>query len=245
MIRVIIVVDTMILFVEYAAWFIGWNYALLYQLGASAVVGNWSRFVVRFIEYVSDYKVIKSIVEAPLAWNNTSQSFYQTGQIINLPAVAITVAITVVLLSGIRPTAIVNLILVIIKIIIILIIIFASCGYVDRKNYQPFFPANQGTIKPLSLIEYLSFVFYVGSFSKFGFTGMLQACTNVFFAYVGFDCVATVAQEAKTPTAKTVPIGLISSVVISLLIFVGMSTIMVGLVNYELLNTSTPLFVAL
>jgi len=242
---VIIVVDTMILFVEYAAWFIGWNYGLLYQLAASAVVVNWSRFVVQFIEYVSDYEVVQSIVEAPLAWNNTSQSFYHTGQVINLPAVAITVAITVVLLSGIRPTAIVNLIFVIIKIIIILIIIFASCDHIDRKNYKPFFPTNQGTSKPFSFIEYLSFLFYVGSFSKFGFTGMLQACTTVFFAYIGFDSVATVAQEAKTPTAITVPIGIISSVVISLLIFIGMSTIMVGLVSYEQLNVHAPLFVAL
>ena len=74
---------------------------------------------------------------------------------------------------------------------------------------------------------------------------MLQACTTVFFAYIGFDSVATVAQEAKTPTAITVPIGIISSVVISLLIFIGMSTIMVGLVSYEQLNVHAPLFVAL
>lgn len=74
---------------------------------------------------------------------------------------------------------------------------------------------------------------------------MLQACTTVFFAYIGFDCVAAVAQEAKTPTAKTVPIGLISSVVISCLIYIGMSTVMVGLVQYNQLDLSAPLLTAL
>lgn len=134
----------MILFVEYAAWFIGWNYALLYQLGASAVVLNWSRHVVRFIEYISDYQVVDSIVEAPIAWNGTSNSFYSTGQIINLPAIAITFAVTIVLLSGIRLTGIITLVLVTIKVIIILIIIFASSKYVNRENYKPFFPSNKG-----------------------------------------------------------------------------------------------------
>ncbi|CAF4093334.1 unnamed protein product [Rotaria sordida] len=166
---------------EYLAWFIGWNSGLLYLFGMLTVAVAWSKHVILFIQIVSDYNVTNMIVEAPVAWNEDSENFYVTGQAINLPAIAITIAITILLIIGIRQTAIVNLVLVVIKIIIILIFIFACCKYVDRNNYYPFFPPNKGL------------------FSEYGVTGMLQACTYVFFAYVGFDSVSTVAQEAKSP----------------------------------------------
>ena len=129
----------MLLFVEYLAWFIGWNYALLYQLSALTVVVSWSKYVVHFISVVSNYHIVKSIVGAHWAWNETALAFYNAGQVINIPAIAITIALTLLLLSGMRPTMMVNLVLVVIKIIILLIFIFACCKYVDYKNYQPFF----------------------------------------------------------------------------------------------------------
>jgi APA family basic amino acid/polyamine antiporter len=135
----------LLFFVEYWAWFIGWNYALLYQMGALAVVVSWSKYVVRFINLVSGYNATTSIVEAPVAWDGNTLGFLATGAAINLPAIAITLAITVLLVIGIRQTAIVNLVLVVIKIIILLIFIFATCKYVNRDNYTPFFPSNQGT----------------------------------------------------------------------------------------------------
>ena len=79
-----------------------------------------------------------------------------------------------------------------------------------------------------------------GLFKEFGFTGMLQGCSYVFFAYLGFDAVSTVAQEAKEPT-RTVPIAIITSLVVSLLIYIGIVTVMVGLVPYQNLNTDNPL----
>jgi APA family basic amino acid/polyamine antiporter len=88
-------------------------------------------------------------------------------------------------------------------------------------------------------------LYLLGSFGQYGVTGMLQACTYVFFAYVGFDSVATVAQEAKTPTARSIPFATIASVIISLLIYIGISTVMVGLVSYKLLDSDNPLSVAM
>jgi APA family basic amino acid/polyamine antiporter len=134
----------LLLFIEYLAWFIGWNYALVYQLAALTVVVDWSKYVVHFINLFSNYNVTSSVVGAPIAWDETALSFYITGQAINLPAIAITIAMTLLLISGIRPTAIVNLVLVVIKIIILLIFIFACCKYVDLNNYKPFFPKNEG-----------------------------------------------------------------------------------------------------
>ncbi len=81
-----------------------------------------------------------------MAWSEELNMFYRTGQIINLPAIAITIAVTFVLVIGIRETAIVNLTFVIIKVIILLIFIFACCIHVDRNNYTPFFPPNKGIL---------------------------------------------------------------------------------------------------
>jgi amino acid transporter len=86
-------------------------------------------------------------------------------------------------------------------------------------------------------------LYFLGSFSEFGVTGMLQACTYVFFALIGFDAVTGVAQEAKDPT-RSLPIAILTSVVVSILIYVGISTVMVGLVPYILLNTDNPLSTA-
>ncbi|CAF4901336.1 unnamed protein product [Rotaria sp. Silwood1] len=207
---------------EYLAWFNGWNSILLYLFGILTVTVAWSKHVALFIDIVSDYNVTSMIAQAPVAWNEDAERFFVTGQAINLPAIAITIAITILLIIGIRPTAIVNLVLVVIKIIIILIFIFACCNYVNRRNYNPFFPPN------------------IGSFSEYGVTGMLQACTYVFFAYVGFDSVTTVAQEAKLPSGS-LPIAIIGSTIISLLLYIGICTVMVGLVPYRLLNSDSPL----
>ncbi|CAF1063738.1 unnamed protein product [Adineta steineri] len=211
---------------EYAAWFIGWNYALTYQLAACTVVVSWGKYVTHFINVVSNYNATNSLIQAPVAWDDNTQSFSVTGGVINLPAIFITIAITILLISGIYATAIVNLVLVVIKIIILLIFIFATCKYVNVDNYQPFIPSNQG------------------SFSHYGASGTAYACTYVFFAYVGFDSIATVAEEAKERT-RTLPYSTVASVLISFLIYIGVCTVMVGLVPYQLLNVDDPLSTAL
>ncbi|CAF4961975.1 unnamed protein product [Rotaria sp. Silwood1] len=211
---------------EYLAWFIGWNSAQLYLFAVLTVTVAWSKHVVLFVDIVSNYNVTSMIAQAPVAWDEEKERFVVTGQAINLPAIAITIAITILLIIRTRHMAIINLVLVIFKIIIILIFIFACCKYVDRNNYNPFFPPNKG------------------SFSEYGVTGMLQACTYVFFANVGFDSVAAVAQEAKLPS-RSLPIAIIGSTVVSLLLYIGICTVMVGLVPYKLLDSDSPLSVAI
>jgi APA family basic amino acid/polyamine antiporter len=105
------------------------------------------------INLTTDYNVTSSIVQSPIAWSEDSNEFYVTGQIINLPAIAITLAVTFVLIIGIRETAIVNLTFVIIKVIILLIFIIAGSIHIDLNNYNPFFPSNQGIVKRLINID--------------------------------------------------------------------------------------------
>jgi APA family basic amino acid/polyamine antiporter len=199
---------------------------------------------VQFISLISDYNITSALVQAPIAWSEETAELYATGKVINLPAIAITIAISFILIIGIRETVIVNLTFVIIKILILLIFIFAGCIYVDRKNYAPFFPSSGGIVIRLicDKIDKYSF-FFIDSFGQYGVTGMLHASTFVFFAYVGFESVTAVAQEAKE-RARTLPLALILSLVISILIYVGVCTVMVGLVPYKVLDTTYPLSAA-
>ncbi|CAF3347124.1 unnamed protein product [Rotaria sp. Silwood2] len=213
-------------YAEYLAWFIGWNSALLHLFSVLTAVVAWSKHVVLFMYIVSDYNATNMFVQAPVAWNEDEERFVVTGQAINLLAIGITIAITILLIIRIYQMAIVNLVLVVFKIIILIIFIFACCDYVDRNNYYSFFPPNKG------------------SFSEYGVTGMLQACTYVFFAYVGFESVSTVAQEAKLPE-RSLPIAIIGSTIISLLLYIGICTVMVGLVPYKVLDSDSPLSTAI
>ena len=135
---------------------IGWLSILLYQLGASVVVVDWSHYIVHFINLISDYNITTSLVQAPLAWSDASNMFYPTGQVINLPAIVITIVITIVLIIGIRETVILNLILVVMKVTILLIFIFACCVHVDRKNYDPFLPRNEGKTTRLIIYDIIN-----------------------------------------------------------------------------------------
>ncbi len=131
-------------FVEYLAWIIGWDLVLEYLLAAATVAVGWSGYVVNFIETISRHNATKWIVEAPVAWGEHSHVFYMTGRVINLPAVVIVIALTLLLLIGIGESAKINIVIVFIKILVVLLFIFASCGYIRRSNYSPFFPPNEG-----------------------------------------------------------------------------------------------------
>lgn len=135
---------TVSLLTEYLAWIIGWDLILEYLLAAATVAVGWSGYVVNFIEIVSKQNATRWIVSAPVAWRENNASFYVTGEVINLPAVLVVLALTALLLIGIGESAKINIVIVIIKILVVLLFIFASCGYINRKNYTPFFPPNEG-----------------------------------------------------------------------------------------------------
>ncbi|CAF0785073.1 unnamed protein product [Rotaria sordida] len=207
---------------EYLAWIIGWDLILEYLLAAATVAVGWSGYVVHFIETISKHNATRSIVQAPIAWSDDSNSFYVTGKVINLPAVVIIIALTILLVIGIGESAKVNIVIVVIKILVVLLFIFACCGYTKRSNYSPFFPPNEG------------------SFNRYGVTGMLHGATVVFFAYIGFDSVTTTAQETKNPQ-RSMPIGIIGSLSISTVLYIGVCAVMVGIVPYKTLDSPSPI----
>ncbi|MGE5397885.1 MAG: amino acid permease [Chitinophagales bacterium] len=140
------------------------------------------------------------------------------GGIINLPAVVITLVITFLLISGSRQGSLFNRIIVIIKLSVILVFLFVGATRVNPANWHPFLP--------------------------FGFTGAVKGAAIIFFAYIGFDAVATAAEEVRNPE-KNLPMGIISSLGISTILYILVALVLTGLVSYRMLNTAAPVATAL
>ena len=145
---------------------------------------------------------------------------------INLPALLIVAIISIILIRGIKQSAFANAIMVITKVTVVLVFIAVGFFYINYDNYHPYFPPNTGT------------------FGEFGWSGILRAAGVVFFAFIGFDAVSTAAQETKSPQ-KSLPIGILGSLIICTILYILFSFVMTGLVNYKDLNVAAPAALAI
>jgi APA family basic amino acid/polyamine antiporter len=146
--------------------------------------------------------------------------------LINLPAVAIVAVVSFILIRGIRESASVNNVIVVLKVTVILVFIALGWSYIVPANHTPLIPPNQG------------------EFGKFGWSGILAGAGVMFFAYIGFDAVSTAAQEAKNPR-RDLPIGIFGSLAICTVLFMLYSWVLTGVVNYKKLGVAAPLALAL
>jgi APA family basic amino acid/polyamine antiporter len=210
---------------EIVAWFVGWNLVLEYMMACSTVAVGWSRYFVAFLA-VFDLHLPDVLTNAPFAAADTGFEVHNTGAILNLPAVLIVAAAAALCYKGIKESAIVNTIIVLIKVSIVVAVIIFGAFYVTPANWLPYIPKNTGT------------------FGQFGWSGIWQASAIIFFAYIGFDGVSTVAQEAKNP-ARGMPIGILGSLGICTLLYILMSSVMTGLVPFGDLNDAAPVVAAL
>jgi APA family basic amino acid/polyamine antiporter len=207
---------------ELAAWFIGWNLVLEYIFGASLVAVGWSGYIVSFFK---DWglNIPADLSSAPFAYHG---EWIRTGAVLNFPAVFIVAIITTVLVFGIKESVRINNIIVLIKITVILLFIGFGISYINPDNYHPFIPEN------------------AGEYGKFGWSGILRASGIIFLAFVGFDAISTVAQEAKNPQ-RDMPIGILGSLVIVTVLYISVSLVLTGIVNYKLLNVPDPIAVGI
>src|SRR5450432_60804 len=211
---------------EFVAWFVGWNLILEYMMAASTVAVGWSRYFVKLLDHYGVNFIPAQLTSSPFETIGSSFQMHQTGAILNLPAIAIVGAVTALCYKGIKESAFVNMIIVMIKVSIVLAVIVFGFKYVNTANWVPYIPENTGT------------------FGQFGWTGIIQAAGIIFFAYIGFDGVSTCAQEAKNPQ-RGMPIGILGSLAICTLLYVMMSSVMTGLVPFKQLNDAAPVAVAL
>lgn len=208
---------------EFVAWIIGWDLILEYLFGASAVAVGWSGYVVSFF---ADFGIHlpATLCGSPLAYDESG--WHTTGAIINFPAVFIIAIMTTLLVIGIKESAKINNIIVLIKVVVILLFVGFGMSHIDTGNWQPFIPENTGV------------------WGEYGWSGLLAGAAVVFFAYVGFDAISTTAQETINPK-RNMPIGILGTLFVCTLLYVAVGLVLTGIVNYKELNVAAPIAVAI
>jgi APA family basic amino acid/polyamine antiporter len=198
---------------EFLAWIIGWDLVLEYAVGAATVAASWSSYLLKFLTQFGIHFPI-ALAGSPFQNLGTYPDGTPVHGIVNLPAVLIVMAMSLVLIRGIRESAAFNAVMVALKLIVVVTLIGLGWSYINPANHQPFIPPNTGT------------------FGSFGWSGVLQAAGIVFFAYIGFDAVSTAAQESRNPR-RDLPIGILGSLVICTLLYCLFAWVLTGLANYK------------
>jgi basic amino acid/polyamine antiporter, APA family len=217
---------------ELFAWIIGWDLILEYAVSAATVADGWSGYFQNLIG-VFGWKVPHALSGPVVIYDPQLGRVVTTGSFINLPAVFIIALITVVLVVGIRESARVNTALVAIKVAAVLFVIGVGAFYVNPANWRPFAPYG---LAGLNLFGHT----LLGRSDAGGQPlGMLAGAALAFFAYIGFDSVSTHAEEARKPQ-RDVPIGIIVSLVLCTLLYMGVVAVLTGMVPYSQLDVNAP-----
>jgi basic amino acid/polyamine antiporter, APA family len=210
---------------EWFAWIIGWDLILEYSVGAATVGISWSRYLVSFLDNFNIHlptQLVTSPFEVTKLADGTSIHGF-----INLPAVLIIILITSIIIFGTKGSALFNAIVVTLKIGVVLVFIALGWNYINPENYKPFIPAN------------------TGEFGHFGLSGVLRGAGVVFFVFIGFDIVATMAQETRNPK-RNMPIGILGSLIVCTILFVLFGYVMTGLAHYTAFkDNAAPVAVAI
>jgi basic amino acid/polyamine antiporter, APA family len=215
---------------EFVAWIIGWDLILEYAFGAATVAVGWSGYVVSLFRDTLNINFPLALSAPPgMEIKNAAGAVIGTG-VFNLPAALIAVAVTLLLIRGIKESASFNSIIVIIKVVVVVLFIVAGIGYVNPDNI-----GISCTVGAPGCAEFM----------PYGFSGVVTGAAVIFFAYIGFDAVSTASQEAKNPQ-RDMPIGILGSLAICTVLYILVAGIMVGLVDYKLLtNAAAPIAVAI
>ncbi|AND16203.1 amino acid permease [Rathayibacter tritici] len=209
---------------ELFAWIIGWDLILELFLGASVVAQGWSTYLSSLLEQLG--------VSLPPALAN--------GGVVDVPAILLVLVLGALMTLGIKESLRVNLVLVAIKLFIVLFVIVAGLQFVTMDNYSPFVPAAEpsqsasGLTQPL--LQFLSGI----EPATFGVGGIIAGASLVFFAYIGFDVVATTAEETRRPQ-RDLPIGIIASLIICTVLYCAVALVVTGMVPYRELDPSAAL----
>lgn len=227
-------------FGELVAWIIGWDLMIEYGVGNIAVAISWSGY---FVEFLRGFGVSLP-AWATIDFRSAMQGFHKASELVgsgtslnelnaglqhawmavqtaprflsfpiicNLPASLIVVLLTIVLVVGIKASSRFNVVIVVIKLLVLGFFVFIGAYYVKPENWHPFAPN--------------------------GFAGIRAGAAIVFFAYIGFDAVSTVAEETRNPK-RDLPIGIIGSLIICTIIYVIVAAVFTGIIPYSLLKTS-------
>ena len=209
---------------EGIAWIIGWSLVLEWLFSASVVAISWSGYASAALKGLG-FPLPAVLRHSPFAVS-ASGHWALSGAWLDLPAVLVVVACTALALAGTRTSAAVNTAIVAAKVIALVMIIVIGARYVHPGNWRPFIPRN------------------TDGFGRFGWSGVARGAGTLFFAYIGFDGVSTLAEEARNPQ-RTLPWSLFASLLICTVLYVSVSIVVTGLASYRSLGVSDPLYFAL
>jgi APA family basic amino acid/polyamine antiporter len=206
---------------ELVAWIIGWDLVLEFALGAAVVARGWSGY-------------LQNLFGLP-TW------VAGEGATVNLAAIAIVLLLGAVATVGIRQSARVTNVLVIVKVAVCVFVIVAGAFFVRAQNWVPFVPPPEpvehgtgGLAQPV-----VQAVFGLEP-SAFGIAGVFTAAAVVFFAYTGFEAVANLGEETRRP-ARDLPLGLLGTLGICTVLYVGVSLVVTGMANFRQLDIGAPI----
>ncbi|HCB07673.1 MAG TPA: amino acid permease [Nocardioides sp.] len=204
---------------ELVAWIIGWDLVLEFTIGAAALSVGFSGYLQSLLDGTA--------LEIPESIGSAS------GGAIDLPAVVIALLVMVMLVRGTKFSSRVNQIVVAIKLAVVAAVIVVGFAHVSPSNWKPFIPESQpvpeggGGFAQTPLITTLLGI----EPAVYGLAGVIAGAAIVFFAFIGFDVVATTAEEAHSPQ-RDVPIGILGSLVIVTVLYAAVSLVVTGLQNY-------------
>jgi APA family basic amino acid/polyamine antiporter len=204
---------------ETVAWIIGWALIMEYALGAATVSIAWSEYLNKLLGGSIPYEWSHSPFESVTG----ADGILRHG-IMNAPALVILLLLTLLLIKGTQESAVVNAIIVFVKVAIVILFIILGWQFIRPENHTPYLiPANQPPVIDASgkVIADYSSVF------KHGWGGVLGGAAIVFFAFIGFDAVSTAAQEAKNPK-RDMPIGILGSLVVCTILYILFGHVLTG-----------------
>jgi basic amino acid/polyamine antiporter, APA family len=210
---------------ELVAWIIGWDLILEFVVGAAAVAGGWSGYLQNVLDGTA--------LEIPASVANTSDGF------MNLPAGLLVLALTGVLIAGIKLSSVVNQIAVVVKVGVALLFVVVGIFYVKASNLSPFIPESESSTSTSGWKAPLVEVLFGLEPLTYGWGGIVTGAAIVFFAFIGFDVVATTAEETKNPS-RDVPIGIFGSLAICTLLYCAVTVVLTGMQNFKDIDAADP-----
>ncbi|GAB3226983.1 hypothetical protein GCM10027346_09830 [Hymenobacter seoulensis] len=212
---------------EFVAWVIGWALIMEYALGAATVSIAWSEYLNKLLEAFHISPISYELSHSP--FESAAVDGVMHSGIINLPALLIIIALSLLLIKGTQESAMFNAVVVFLKVAIVLVFIAVGWQFINPANHEPYLiPENAEPVKNAAgavVREYTGW-------NKHGWGGILGGAAIVFFAFIGFDAVSTAAQEAKNPK-RDMPIGILGSLAVCTVLYILFGHVLTGVANWR------------
>lgn len=205
---------------EFVAWIIGWDLILEFSVAAAALATSFSQYLAVLLE------------GTPFAIPKALQS--TEGGVINLPAGLLILALTAVLITGVKLSSRINQVVTGLKLLVVLAVVIVGAFFVKTANWVPFIPPSEGSAGSDDgpLLRPLVQTLFGLEPSVFGLGGVVAGAAMVFFAFIGFDVIATTAEETRNPQ-RDLPRGILGALGIVTVLYIAVSLVITGMQNYR------------